>query len=429
MAKPKLALIPAAYGSKFYSILPSNGVGDFDFSRSSVATRINPEGLIESLTSGQSRLDYPLVNGVQKGCPHYLLEPSRTNLIPYSEDFTQWSFKTGVSVLSNEIISVDGNLNGSKIETTANGSRYVGNNYTLSTGDNTFSVFAKKGINNWIYLNVVKDVTNNWNYTFDLDNGLIGQSNSSAYSTTAKIEDYGNGWYRCSISANVTTAGVFTSRIYCADSASDVSTIVGSNIYIYGAQLEEGSFASSYIPTNGTAVTRVGETANGSGDASTFNSTEGVLMLESKGFSDLQTSSSYIQLSKSGESSSTNSLVIQHRNNGFLRIYANGFASANIIFNLNIDFTQNHKIAVLYKLNSYRLFIDGFEQSLFGTPTQAVFSGLDNLAFDLRGALGWNSQIKQLQYFDLALAGTQIEQLTSWLSFRDMAEAQSYTIQ
>ena len=153
------------------------------------------------------------------------------------------------------------------------------------------------------------------------------------------------------------------------------------------------------------------------------------MILASKGFSDLQTSSGYIQLSKNGESSSTNSLIIQHRNNGSLRIYANGFATANIIFNLNIDFSQNHKIAVLYKLNGYKLFIDGFEQSLFGTPTQAVFSGLDNLAFDLRGALSWNGQIKQLQYFDSALAGTQIEQLTSWTSFRDMAEAQSYTIQ
>jgi hypothetical protein len=80
MAKPKLALIPAAQGSKFYSVLPSDGVGDFDFARASAATRINKYGLIETVASGQSRLNYPLIDGVVKGCPHHILEPARTNL-------------------------------------------------------------------------------------------------------------------------------------------------------------------------------------------------------------------------------------------------------------------------------------------------------------------------------------------------------------
>jgi hypothetical protein len=69
MAKPKLALIPAAQGSKFYSVLPSDGVGDFDFARASAATRINKYGLIETVASGQSRLNYPLIDGVVNGCP------------------------------------------------------------------------------------------------------------------------------------------------------------------------------------------------------------------------------------------------------------------------------------------------------------------------------------------------------------------------
>jgi hypothetical protein len=74
MAKPKLALIPAAQGSKFYSVLPSDGVGDFDFARASAATRINKYGLIETVASGQSRLNYPLIDGVVNGCPHHLLD-------------------------------------------------------------------------------------------------------------------------------------------------------------------------------------------------------------------------------------------------------------------------------------------------------------------------------------------------------------------
>ena len=87
MAKPKLALIPAAQGDKFYSVLPSDGVGDFDFTRASTGTRIAPTGLIEEVASGDSRLNYDLLNGKVVNCPHYLLEPARTNLITYIRRF------------------------------------------------------------------------------------------------------------------------------------------------------------------------------------------------------------------------------------------------------------------------------------------------------------------------------------------------------
>ena len=85
MAKPKLALIPAAQGSKFYSVLPSSGVGDFDFTRSGSATRINSQGLIETVANGVSRLNYPLIDGKVVGCPSHLLEPQRTNLCTNSK--------------------------------------------------------------------------------------------------------------------------------------------------------------------------------------------------------------------------------------------------------------------------------------------------------------------------------------------------------
>ena len=93
MAKPKLALIPATQGSKFYSVLPSSGVGDFTFSRNSAATRINKDGLIETVAVGKSRLNYPLIDGKVVGCPSHLLEPQRTNVFQRSEEFSNayWS--------------------------------------------------------------------------------------------------------------------------------------------------------------------------------------------------------------------------------------------------------------------------------------------------------------------------------------------------
>jgi hypothetical protein len=99
---PSLALLPSGYkASKVYSVLPTDGIGDFDFTRSGNATRVNSEGLIELVTTNVPRLNYPLIDGVVNGCPSLLLEPQRTNLIQYSEDFSQgyWT-KDGSSVTS-----------------------------------------------------------------------------------------------------------------------------------------------------------------------------------------------------------------------------------------------------------------------------------------------------------------------------------------
>ena len=188
---------------------------------------------------------------------------------------------------------------------------------------------------------------------------------------------------------------------------------MATDIQIYGFQAEQNSVASSYIPTQGAVATRSDETASGSGNSEVINSIEGVLFLETKGFVDVPSSSGYIQLSKSGEASFNNSLTIQHRNNGYLRVYVNGVDTASIQFNENIDFTKNHKIAILYKLNGYKLFIDGVSQSLFGTPTQTVFSGLDNLSFDNRGTLSWNGSIKDTRVYNTALTDQELIALTT----------------
>jgi histidinol phosphatase-like PHP family hydrolase len=187
----------------------------------------------------------------------------------------------------------------------------------------------------------------------------------------------------------------------------------GDQYYIWGAQLEVGNYPTSYIPTTSAAVTRNADAISKTGISSLINSTEGVLFIETKGFVDTQPNSTYIQLSKNGESGFNNSLVLAHRNNGLFRVYANGSITPDIQFNLNIDFTENHKIAVLYKLNGYKLFIDGVAQNLYLTPTQVVFSGLDNLSFDLRGSQSWNAKIKNFILFPSALSDTELTELTT----------------
>jgi len=397
MAKPKLALIPASQGTKLYSVLPSNGVGDFAFTRGTIATRINSQGLIETVASGVSRLNYPLIDGVVNGCPSHLLEPTKQNVLQRSEEFDDaYWVNNGVTITANQIISPSGLLNADLLTGVSGGFGIV--RFSTWTATNKVaSCFAKKGSSN---LFTIKNASSGiGGVTFDLENGTLS-SISSGFE--GEIENYGNGWFRCTAIDTSARSGTFSLGV----------TTASESVYIWGVQLES-DYKTSYIPTTTSAVTRSAETAIGSGDNTIFNDSEGVLYVETKGFIDVPSSSGYIQLSKNGEASFNNSLVLQHRDNGYLRVYVNGNATPDIQFNVNIDFTENHKIAVLYKLNGYKLFIDGVAQNLYGTPTQTVFSGLDNLSFDLRGALGWNGSIKDLQVFTTALTDAELISLTT----------------
>jgi hypothetical protein len=396
-----LVFYPSGYKeSKLYSIKPTDGTGDLTFTRASSATRVNAQGLIETVASNVPRIDY-----TGGGCGSLLLEPQRTNLLTYSEAFDNWSLKTGITVLSNQLISPNGTLNASEIKTSAAGSRYVGENYSLSTGDNVFSVFAKKGANNWIYLNVVQDVSNNWNFTFDLENGVIGQSNSSAYLASASIENYGDGWYRIIVKANVTSAGVFAARIYPADSATDVNTNVGDSVYIYGAQLEAGSYATSIINTAGTTVTRIQDASSTAGLSSVINSTEGVL------YAELQND----ELGRVTISDGTYNNVVMVQLGGVAAaiVFKIGGSSNSISGTGVLGF---NKLAIKWDATNIKMFLNGV---LIGTsPTGSTFaaSTLNSLQFN-RGDGSSSGQFfgncQNLIIFPTALTDEQLETLTT----------------
>ena len=148
MAKPKIALVPSAQGSKFYSVLPSSGVGDFDFTRSGGATRINSQGLIETVADGVSRLNYPLIDGKVVGCPSHLLEPSKQNALQRSEEFdNSYWINNGVTISANQIISPSGSLTADLL-TGVSGGFGVVRFSTWTATNKVASCFAKKGSSN-----------------------------------------------------------------------------------------------------------------------------------------------------------------------------------------------------------------------------------------------------------------------------------------
>jgi len=439
MAKPKLALIPAAQGSKFYSVLPSSGVGDFDFTRSGSATRINSQGLIETVANGVSRLNYPLIDGKVVGCPSHLLENSSTNLITYSEDFTQsyWS-KVRASILSNQTISPNGTLNADLLTVTDTAENYVQTNVTITVSGTkqTVSCFVKKGTNDFSHILLWDSSSNGSRQWFDVNNGTIGSSStfgSGISVDSASIENYGNGWFRCIVVFNCSLTSVRT-RISASNGDGQTNGTIGKTIYIWGLQAESNSsYITSYIPSLiGSQTTRSAETANGSGDAATFNDSEGVLMAEIAYLKDRGTSSPFkIERISISDSSDTNRLFISNTaTSNQIQVFVRN--SVGISFNKTVTISDNtlyNKIVLKYKANDYSLWINGFKLESDNT-FDYVPSGLNVLKFEgASGSYDFEGKTKQIQYYDSALTDSELETLTSWVSFSDMANGQLYTIE
>jgi len=412
MAKPKLALIPSAQGSKFYSVLPSSGVGDFDFTRSGSATRINSQGLIETVGNGVSRLNYPLLDGKVVGCPHHILEPQRTNLITYSEDFSNSAWqKNSVGsasapiVTSNFAISPNGIQNASRVQFEISGS-------TSSDRSSLETVFALNGSSSYTLSFYIKSNTG-------LNQNLSVWLNS-VYGDSITVT---NEWVR--VVQTFSSNSTFNRGFGLAASGNIQQSV---DVLIYGAQLEQGLYLTSYIPTNGSAVTRSAETATGAGDAATFNDSEGVLMAEISALADDLTNRG-IAISDGSVNNRVTMFYTNVSNAIQVKVVVGGSNSLNSYIAIS-NISLHNKFALKYKQNDFSLFVNGFE--LITDTSGNTFSNgtLTELAFDRGdGAEDFYGNTKQIQYYDSALTNSELETLTSWVSFQDMAEGQLYTIE
>ena len=241
----------------------------FNFSRDSKATVVNKDGLIKTVGSGQPRIDY---KDDSKGA--MLLEPQRTNVITYSEAFSNsyWA-KSNASVVSG-FTSPDGTTNAFKLVENSNNSSHIlyKNNITTGSGKTTLSIKAKAGERKWILLG---DFEQGNRVYFDLENGVAGTvlGSPNSYSITALQ----NGWYDITLTTTATTKIDFQVYLATGNNQEIYQGDGTSGVYIFGAQLEQGSYATSYIPTQGSAVTRLADVCSNGGNEQVINSREGVL--------------------------------------------------------------------------------------------------------------------------------------------------------
>ena len=375
----------------------------FDFSRSTSATRVNKEGLIEVVSNNEPRIDF---SNDAKGA--LLLEPSRSNVVTYSESFDNaaWA-EANLIVTVNQIASPDGNINADLLETTLTEESRIRQTTTQSGSTAfTFSCFAKKGNVNFLILrNIAVDIAGGSRAWFNLDTGVIGAVNSGL---TASMQNYGNGWYRCTITG--TTDASPTNLVDIALSSTDNSftgSAIGSNIYIYGAQLEEGSYPTSYIPTQGSSVTRVSEICNGAGNDQVINSTEGVLYYESKVHSLIGDKAISVS-----SGSYNDSVSIGVYGGVFQSRIRQGGNFIHFISPSGVNLLDNNKIAIMYSQSNIKIFVNGSLKSTVSGVTYSV--NLSKVSFTRADITDkYYGLIKDLRVYNTALTDQELINLTT----------------
>jgi hypothetical protein len=242
----------------------------FDFTRDSTATYVDSDGLIKTAQKGIARIDY-----LDNTDGHLLLEPSRTNSVDNSVDFFAGSWSGTRVSEGSTIVSPDGtNIAHKLIASTDDNTHY--RNYDVSSaaaGTWSGSCFFKKDEHTIGGISIWSDGgTNRYVVYVDLEDGgfIETQTKGTPTGTSYKIEDYGSGWYR--IKATITNTSGYVRLIpfiakddYSHSASSALPVFEGSGTdggYAWGAQLELGSYATSYIPTEGSSVTRSAETAD-----------------------------------------------------------------------------------------------------------------------------------------------------------------------
>ena len=372
----------------------------FNFERNTSATRINKDGLIETVGSGEPRIDY---KDDSKGA--LKLEPTRSNLITHSEDLSNFT-QTNTSTTDNVAISPSGILNASKtVPNTSNTFHWIGESYSVSSSVYTQSIFAKADTYSHLFMILRTDGgANRYAVKIDLSNGTIVNDLTLGIptNTSYKIENYGNGWYRCSISSNHSSGSVIP--LYSASVGGALTSINNefqgdgtSGIYIYGAQLEQGSYATSYIPTSGGVVTRNIDSClqGGFQDKNIFGSTQGTVVLEFK----WDIGSYVFDLTDA----STIRLRLYNDNNTTWRIRDNTGASW---YYTGFSITQGQKVKIGIKWNGTEVI--AFQNGFKSTNT-ATFSS--NMAINSITTNKLNNT-SNIQFYNTALTDQELINLT-----------------
>jgi len=393
--KATLVQIPSGYkasGAKLYSVLPANGDGDFTVSADADATRVNSDGLIESTAANQARLNYDFTNPQD---PHLLLEPSRTNQITKSRDFEGWQDLSGSETVTN-------------------------NDATAPNGANTAATIEKTGSDN----TTLRFYTTYTNFSTVRSASIYIKKLSGSPTVSFGITDTQDSitptdeWVR--YTKNNVTPSDFGVNIFVDIEVSGVS---GDKIAVWGAQLEEGTYSTSLIPTSGSLVTRTADSCEiASGLENLIGQTEGTLFIDFEYLYETTTDSSTDALRDifvMGTTSDISEGITFDNYRSQFRIFVQGSGMTTQSIGSGSTGTAQpntrYKLAVKYKTGDCKAYLNG---SLLGSGTGTVSfaADLDGIFFsynDSSRLFKNQKKVYQLMVFNEALSDSELQTLTS----------------
>jgi hypothetical protein len=408
MPTPSVLIVPNRLKAGIlYSQLPSNGDVDFDVTRATTAFRTNASGILESVASGVPRLDYPIGGG----CPSLLVEPAATNLVLRSEEFNNayWT-KTDATISANATVAPDGTTTADKIVESATTAQHkIGRTIGLSTAAHTFSVFAKADGRNFIQLRGVTNTSLNATAFFNLSTGTVGTTANA----TAAIQNFGNGWYRCILVVASANASSFEYEVRLSNDGSSLSYAGDgtSGIFLWGAQLEVGSVATSYIPTVAATATRNADVISKTGVSGFIGQTQGTLYAEV----DLRNFlTSNVRIFGVSDGTATNRIILLTNSaNRITLIISNGGVESAQISTPTLT-AGVYKIAVGYAVNDFVLYVNGTQigTDTIGSvpPCSAVFLGKVETS---SSSAFLNDRIRAAAIYPTRLTNSQLSSLTT----------------
>ena len=353
-------------------------------------------GLLED----EPRLDYS--GGTTS--PSLLLEPSRTNLVR-SEYYGDLAL-TRITLTSNYGTSPEGVQNSSAIfNTTANGRHNLSGAYFAVTSGTSYvnSVFAKAGTITKIKLRLYSG----GGIDIGFNDGDFDLTNGTATGTGAGIESYGNGWYRCYV-VDSPTSSVSNARfnVELLDANGNVSYVgsVTDYIEIFGSQIEQGSYPTSYIPNHsGGTITRGADDCSKTGISSLIGQTEGTLFWEGKKTSNLNFATALVI-----ENGTTNRIYLLSGSTGFrVDVTASNTTTA---FYSGTHGLGNYKIAIAYNSSSVDVYINGV--SVFNDSSVTI-PACQNVYLTNWASYNQSIETRQALLFKERLSNAELAALTT----------------
>jgi len=381
------------------------------FTRASTGTFLGSNGLLQTAAINTPRVEYD-ANGVAKGL---LIEEARTNLVTYSEAFDNgiWSKPSGVSVAANTDVAPDGTTAADTVTSAGNQIEQTVSCSTSTTYTNSlyFKKTAGATYTPGMYLLFAGGTLIIYAVRLDTDTGIATAVSAGGFTTPAafSVSDEGDYW-RLSITGSSGNNTAVSLRLYSNLNAGGASG-AGSQV-IWGAQVEQGSFPTSYIPTSGATATRSADIASVSVSEFGYNQAQGTVVVEANPI--LSGSPIGLQGIVEFNNGTTNDqITIINENNDRLRIIIDPTSAAN-----DVDFTisgaeGSEKYAAAWATNDVQAAHGGLLGAGDTSSNPPATITTLTIGNDAGSSIPLNGHIKSINYYPLRLSDAKLQELTS----------------